>query len=121
MQEVFGEGEVNQLFGYHGHSGTKTVQATQLLKDAKEHLSTLEANENSYSKTESLESKKQKILLSARKRLAILEAVDFVFNQEEYRKFIKDENVRTLGSSGLTMRKSMLQGLKLLHSNAYKV
>ena len=96
MQEVFGEGEVNQLFGYHGHSGTKTVQAKQLLKDAKEHLSTLEANENSYSKTESLESKKQKILLSARKRLAILEAVDFVFNQEEYRKFIKDENVRTL-------------------------
>jgi hypothetical protein len=96
MQEVFGEGEVNQLFGYHGHPGTKTVQAKQLLKDAKEHLSALEANENSYSETDSLEKKKQKILLSARKRLAVLEAVDFVFNQEEYNKFTKDENVRTL-------------------------
>lgn len=96
MQEVFGEGEVNQLFGCHREVGTKTALAQSKLRNARELLNALEANESGYNETAELEVRQQKILLSARKRLDLIQSVNFVFNQIEYKGFTKDENVRTL-------------------------
>jgi hypothetical protein len=96
LQEVFGEGEVTQLFGCEGTIGTKTALAREKLAEAKEALKALEANEISFSELTQLEQKKQQILTFAQLRLKLITAVKFVFNQDDYNNFNKDDNVRTL-------------------------
>jgi hypothetical protein len=96
MQEVFGEGEVNQLFGCDGSFGTKTALARGKLQEAKGYLKALEANEPKFSDVTEFEQKQQQILLFAKQRLDLIKAVNFVFNQNEYNNFNKDDNIRTL-------------------------
>jgi hypothetical protein len=96
LQEVFGEGEVTQLFGCEGAIGTKTALAREKLTEAKDCLKALKANEDSLSEVTEFERKKQRILTSAQLRLKLITAVEFVFNQDLYNEFNKDDNVRTL-------------------------
>lgn len=96
MQEVFGEGEVEQLFGCEGSIGTKTALAREKLRTAKEYLKELEANEINFSKVTEFEQKQQQILLFAKQRIELIKAVNFVFDRNEYNDFNKDDNIRTL-------------------------
>jgi hypothetical protein len=96
MQEVFGEGEVNQLFGCDGSIGTKTALARGKLQDAKGYLKALEANEISFPEATEFQQKQHQILTSAKQRLELIKAVNFVFDQNEYNDFNKDDNIRTL-------------------------
>ena len=96
MQEVFGEGEVEQLFGCEGSIGTKTALAREKLQSAKGYLKGLKTNENNFSEMTEFEQKKQQILTLAQQRLKLIAAVNFVFNQNSYNDFIKDDNDRTL-------------------------
>lgn len=95
MQEVFGEGEINQLFGSIHNTGTKTALARDKIGDAKDCLKTLEAKENSCFESVDFSQRKEQLLVLAKKRLELIDAVSFVFDQKKYESF-QEDNVKTL-------------------------
>jgi hypothetical protein len=96
IQEVFGEGAIDQLFGFS--DGSETVQARANIKRAKECLRNLETNEDTYpttSETLDLTQKRRLLLEFAKQRLELVSAIDYVYDQNSYGTFV-EENVRTL-------------------------
>ncbi|MCM1984754.1 hypothetical protein [Lyngbya confervoides] len=93
IQEVFGEGAINDLFG--ALEGTETVKARSNIQRAKECYRRLSAEEGNYTDTLDLSQKRSRLLEFSQQRLELMAAIENVYNQDAYGLLI-EENVRTL-------------------------
>lgn len=93
IQEVFGEGAINDLFG--ALEGTETVKARSNIERAMECYRRLSTEEDNYTDTLDLFQKRSRLLEFSRQRLELMAAIENVYNQDAYGSLI-EENVRTL-------------------------
>lgn len=98
MEEVFGEGAVQQYFAPIGSvkEGTQTRLAKQAIEKARKDLDALEADEGSRSRDQNLAEQERLFIDSTRRRLSILRSIKHVYDKDEYARFAKDDNLFTL-------------------------
>ena len=98
MEVVFGEGKVRELFGALSgmRVGTKTANAVDKIKLAQNHLSALETAEGAFNFNASKTEKEQVLLASGKRRLELIDAIKYVYLDDEYQRLSDDEYIKTL-------------------------
>jgi hypothetical protein len=98
MDEVFGEGAVQQYFAPIGSvkEGTQTRLAKQAIENARKDLEALEADEGSRSRNPNLGEQERLFVDSTRRRLSILGSIKHVYDKDAYSRSTKDDNLFTL-------------------------
>jgi hypothetical protein len=93
MIEVFGEGQIRQLFD--PHQGTKARTADGNLQTAKARLDQLKTEEQTYRNLTDLNEKRDQLIVCAKSRCEIIRLIDTVYNADEFKNF-REDNVKTL-------------------------